>query len=211
MRKNSRARRGRVRMSSASYFDAHLHLGSPDDNGFDNLLKMVTDDLTCVGGNLVLNTASELHTVLQRASDVPPWLQLIPCLDLLDRFPEELRCGWVKLHPQIQRINPARIPTVVAQIQELRRQLKGVMVHCFPWGRDIEFNCSLELVSALAQAVPECWVLATHGGGYQSWEFRAHVGGLKNVLFDFSASLSYYAGSDLLRPLQRYLTYAPDR
>jgi predicted TIM-barrel fold metal-dependent hydrolase len=34
---------------------------------------------------------------------------------------------------------------------------------------------------------------------------------LSNVFFDFSATMTYYAGSDLLRPFQRYLLHSSDR
>ncbi len=211
MRNNSRARVGGIRMTPIRYFDAHLHLRNADEKGLDDLLRMIEADSACVGGNIVLNTTSELDIVLNNASKIPPWLQLIPSLDLVNDLPRELSCGWVKIHPQIQRIDRTKIPGVVAAVKRLGPRPKGVMVHCFPWGGDFAFNCSLELVAVLAQSISDCWILATHGGGYESWAFRAHVGGLRNVLFDFSASLSYYAGSDLLRPLQRYLTHSPDR
>lgn len=55
---------------------------------------------------------------------------------------------------------------------------------------------------ALAQAMPDMPVLATHGGGYESWAFRAHTGSLPNVLYDFSVTMAYYRGSDLLRPFR---------
>jgi Amidohydrolase len=198
-------------MKPVKYFDCHLHMRTPDNDGLDSLLAMLHSDPGCVGGNLILNTIDELQVVLQRQSDIPHWLQVVPCIDFFDRFPQNLDCGWVKVHPSIQRLTKADVVRLVAQAKRLKPRLRGVMVHCFPWGRDLDFNCSLELVSALAQAMPELFVLATHGGGYDSWAYRAHVGELKNVVFDFSATLAYYAGSDLLRPLQRYLTHSPER
>jgi predicted TIM-barrel fold metal-dependent hydrolase len=87
----------------------------------------------------------------------------------------------------------------------------GLMVHCYPWGKSLDYNTSLPLVLALAEAMPDTTILATHGGGYESWQFRSHAALFRNVIFDFSVTLSYYAQSDLLRPLQRYLRYSPDR
>ena len=93
---------------------------------------------------------------------------------------------------------------------ELTR-LKGLIVHCFPWGPNLRYCVSLPLVVALAQAFPNLPILATHGGGYESWAFRAHTGSLSNVLYDFSISLKYFRGSDLLGPFGVYARTRPQR
>jgi len=88
---------------------------------------------------------------------------------------------------------------------------RGVIVHAFPWGPELRFNVSLPLVIALAEAMPATTILVAHGGGYESWQFRAHVGALENVHFEFSVTLDYYAGTDSVAVLARYLTYSPRR
>jgi predicted TIM-barrel fold metal-dependent hydrolase len=105
----------------------------------------------------------------------------------------------------------AAIQPICHSLRELKDPPKGIIVHCFPWGSELHFNISLPLVIQLAHTLPQTSVLVSHGGGYESWAFRAHTGMLKNVLYDFSVTMSYYRGSDLLGPFQRYLRYSPER
>jgi Amidohydrolase len=194
------------------YFDCHLHLPSPDVSGLDQLLRYLdgTDDL--VGGNLILNTRAEIDLVYSQLRSLPSSLNIIPYYEATMDIPREfLRSGWYKVHSRIQRLELSAIQPICQSLSELEDKPKGIIVHCFPWGSDLQFNISLPLVIELARALPQTAVLAAHGGGYESWAFRAHAGMLKNVLYDFSVTMSYYRGSDVLRPFQRYLLHSPDR
>ena len=192
------------------YFDVHLHLPSPDDEGLGALLRHVESEKGMAGGLLVLNTPEEVEFAHKRLGSLPPTLGLLPYFDPSARFPEEFtRGGWYKIHPRISRVSAASVGALCEAAVASRP--RGLMVHCFPWGPELEFNVSLPLVIALARALPETQVLVSHGGGYESWAFRAHTGGLRNVCYDFSVTMSYYQGSDVLRPFQRYLRHSTGR
>jgi hypothetical protein len=192
------------------YFDVHLHLPSPDHAGLDRLLRHVDDEREMIGANLILNTAEEVAFVHQHLDALPPSIHVIPYFAVDADLPSELdRSGWYKIHPRISRISADKVTAIRESLASMSRQPKGIVVHCFPWGPEIEFNTSLALVVELARALPNSWVLAAHGGGYESWLFRAHAGSFKNVVFDFSVTMAYYQGADALRPFQRYLRFTP--
>ena len=195
------------------YFDAHLGLPSPDRAGLDALLRHLDGEQGFVGGNLILNTAREAELVARHLGELPPSLNTVPYYTPALDAPAELsRSGWFKIHPRLHGVEAADIPRIRDAIAAAAPAgLRGLVVCCFPWGGDLRYNVSLALVTEVARSLPELRVLATHGGGYESWQFRAHAGPLRNVFFDFSATMSYYFGSDLLRPFQRYLRHTPDR
>jgi hypothetical protein len=192
------------------YFDVHVHLPSPTRDGLDQLLRHVDDERDMIGANLILNTPEEVDFIYRHLDALPPSVHVIPYFSLDDELPVELdRSGWYKIHPRIGRISADKVGAITDALAGMSRQPKGIVVHCFPWGPDLEFNTSLPLVVELARALPNSWILAAHGGGYESWLFRAHAGSFKNVLFDFSVTMAYYQGADALRPFQRYLRFTP--
>ena len=192
------------------YFDAHLHLPRADLEGVEKFLELIDAAPDCVGGCLILNTPAEVAVVKDHMHLIPSKVALIPYFDPQTRHPNELKkAGWYKLHPSLHKLDQESIPALVSAL--VLEQPRGIMVHSFPWGPDLRFNVSLTLVLQLAKALPESRILVSHGGGYESWAFRAHAGGFQNIHFDFSMSLDYYEGSDLLRPLQRYLRFSRTR
>lgn len=192
------------------FFDVHLHLPSPDVQGLEAFLRFLENERGLLGGNLILNTAREVEVVESHLHRLPSKIVLIPYFQNGVCHSDRLReSGWYKVHPGLQKLDLESIPGLVSSLQ--KQPPKGVMVHCFPWGPELRYNISLPLVIELARALPSTTILATHGGGYESWAFRAHAGGFKNVHFDFSMTLDYYEGSDLLRPLQRYLRFSKSR
>jgi predicted TIM-barrel fold metal-dependent hydrolase len=192
------------------FFDTHLHLPTPDVAGVETFLEFVGSEPGLIGGNLILNTPEEVAAVAECIDRLPATIVLVPYLDVEATLPEPFgRSGWRKIHPTLQRIEADRIPTVVDAVRTAAP--RGVIVHSFPWGPELRFNVSLALVLAIARAAPETAVLVAHGGGYEAWPFRAHAGGLENVDFDFSMTLDYYEGSDVLAPLGRYLRFSPSR
>lgn len=194
------------------YFDAHLGLPNCSRKGMEALLRHVQNETGMVGANLILNTKKEVDTVLRYLEELPPTINIIPYYTPdFDAAPELKRSGWFKIHPRLQGFERHHIKDIVDTILSSPMKPKGMVVCCFPWGPEIKHNISLELVLELAKALPKMPVLATHAGGYESWQFRSHAGKLRNVFFDFSATMTYYYGSDLLRPLQRYLLHSSDR
>lgn len=192
------------------YFDAHLHIAEPSEEGLHRLLRFLEDDPNLVGGNLILNTPVEVELVYANSQLLPPSLNIIPYFDPVADFPREFtRSGWFKIHPSISNVTADRIADLTEAVAAARPQ--GIVVHAFPWGPTLGNNTSLAIVIAIARALPEMPVLVAHGGGYESWQFRAHAGMLPNVYFDFSVTMAYYQGSDLLRPFQRYLQYSRNR
>lgn len=194
------------------FFDVHLHLPTPDAAGLDALLRHLDEEPEMVGGNLILNTREEVDFAYANLGSFPRSLNLVPYYSATDEFPEEFtRSGWYKIHPRLSRVRREDVAALRDAIASSRARPKGVIVHCFPWGPELEYNTSLPLVIELARALPETFVLASHGGGYEAWAFRAHTGMLKNVLYDFSVTMFYYENSDILRPFQRYLLYSRER
>jgi hypothetical protein len=194
------------------YFDAHLHLPSPDESGLSALVRHIENEPHMLGGNLILNTPQEVEFTYENFRYLPPKLNLVPYFDPSIDFPEEFtRSGWYKIHPRINRITRDQISMLMDSILAVTPRPRGIMVHCYPWGPELQFNISLPLVIELAQAAPEMQVLVAHGGGYESWAFRAHTGMLRNVYYDFSVTMSYYQGSDVLQPFKRYLCHSSER
>ncbi len=192
------------------FFDVHLHLPTPDAAGLEAFLRLVESEPGLVGANLILNTGQEVAVVESNLHRLPSKVVVIPYFQPGVSHPEPLRrAGWYKLHPSVQKLELDSVPHLVSALRIEEPQ--GIMVHCYPWGPELRFNISLALVLELARALPDTIILATHGGGYESWAFRAHAGGFKNIHFDFSMTLDYYEGSDLLLPLQRYLRFSSSR
>lgn len=192
------------------FFDTHLHLPTPDEAGVETFLRLIAEQPGLVGGALVLNTKPEVAAVMSSLERIPPSIVMIPYFVPGDPVPLPVqRAGWFKVHPILHRIEESAIQELVAAIRV--QQPKGIMVHCFPWGSKLQYNISVPLVVALAEALPETIILATHGGGYESWAIRAHAGAFKNVHFDFSLTLDYYEGTDAVNPLVRYLHYSKSR
>jgi hypothetical protein len=192
------------------YFDVHLHLPSADEDGLAALLRHVEAQKEMLGGHLILNTAEEVEFAYRHAGSLPPALNVIPYFDPAADFPPEFtRSGWFKIHPRIAELTSKQVPALCEAVASAGP--RGLVIHCFPWGPELEFNISLPLVVGLARALPDTPILAAHGGGYESWQFRSHTGMLPNVFYDFSITMSYYEGSDMLRPFQRYLRYSTDR
>jgi hypothetical protein len=194
------------------YFDVHLHLPSADESGLEALIRHVEAETGMVGGNLILNTREEVEFAYKRLGSLPPSLNVVPYFDPAGDLPEEFtRSGWFKIHPRVSRIGRESVAPLLDAVLAAPRRPRGLMVHSYPWGPELEFNISLPLVIELARALPEAQVLVAHGGGYESWAFRAHTGMLRNVCYDFSVTMSYYQGSDVLRPFQRYLRHSTER
>jgi hypothetical protein len=191
-------------------FDVHTHMPEPSSDGLDAYLSFVENSRELIGANLILNTEEEVEVVLRNIERIPGNVVLIPYHPIDSNLPSEItRSGWYKIHPRIKKITPGNLSEFVESVIKLKP--KGVIVDCFPWGPELQYNVSLPLVLAIAKAMPKIFVLVAHGGGYESWAFRAHTGSLQNVLYDFSATLAYYQNSDVLRPYQRYLKYSADR
>jgi hypothetical protein len=194
------------------YFDVHLHLPSPDTKGLDAFLRHLDGEPHMMGGNLILNTPKEVDFVSKNLAKIPEIINLIPYYLPETQFPEEIQVSnWFKIHPRLRRFTARNIPEILDSLIALPIKPRGLIVDCYPWGTDLEYNINLPLVINLAKAFPDIYVLVAHGGGYESWEFRAHTGSFKNVIYDFSATLSFYQGSDILKPFQRYLKWSKDR
>jgi predicted TIM-barrel fold metal-dependent hydrolase len=194
------------------YYDVHLHLPSADRRGLDQFLRRGEAETALVGGNLILNTRPEVELICRYRAELPPHFTVVPYYHAVADLGNEVPySGWLKIHPRLSQLDSAKVPGVLEHLLALQPTPRGLIVDCFPWGPDLEYDVSLSLVIRIATAMPNTSILVAHGGGYQSWAFRAHTVSLKNTLYDFSATLSYYVGSDVLRPLQNYLRFIPER
>lgn len=201
-----------IEPSPLRFYDDHLHLPTPDDEGLDRLLRHVDAHPEMVGGNLILNTEEEVAFVEAHLDRLPPHLTLVPYYPFDGTLPSAVTAsGWYKIHPVMARLTEDDIPAVCETLRDPPNSPKGLIVHHYPWGANLQHEISLPLIIALARAMPATPIVATHGGGYESWPLRAHTGSLPNVLYDFAVTMSYYAGSDVLRPFQVYLRTRPNR
>ncbi|HJN15875.1 MAG TPA: amidohydrolase family protein [Armatimonadota bacterium] len=197
---------------SFTYYDSHLHLPSPDRDGIAALRRKVESEAGMWGGNLIVLTRDEAACVSANLAEVPSELTIVPYLAAEGELPPELtRSGWYKVHPTFMQIAPEAIAGVVGRARSMGTGLQGLIVHCFPWGPELRFNTGVELVVALAQALPEAPIVATHAGGCDAWRLYAHTIELDNVLYDFSITMHIYRGTDCVKPLQAYLRQTPDR
>jgi hypothetical protein len=197
---------------SFRFYDDHLHLPTADDDGLDRLLRHVDAHPEMVGGNLILNTEEEVAFVEAHLDRLPLHLTLVPYYPFGGALPPAVTtAGWYKIHPVMARLTKDDIPAVCEALRDSPSPPKGLIVHHYPWGADLGHEISLPLIIALARALPATPIVATHGGGYESWPLRAHTGSLPNVLYDFAVTMSYSAGSDVLRPFQVYLNTRPHR
>jgi hypothetical protein len=189
-----------------------LHIPTPDANGIDRLAAHVDHERGLVGGLVVLNTQQDVDCALRYHERLPARLWFVPYYRPGTVFPAELRqLGWYKIHPDVHRHSVDSIAGIVASVRERDPRPRGIMVHCYPWGTNLKAVISLPLVVALAETYPDLPILATHGGGYESWAFRAHTGGLPNVLYDFSVTLAYFQGADAVKPCGIYAAKRPQR
>ncbi|MDY7109216.1 MAG: amidohydrolase family protein [Planctomycetota bacterium] len=194
------------------FFDDHLHLPSPDQDGLDRLRAHAEAHPEMIGANLILNTREELGFVDTHLDALPPALQPVPFYPIDDDLPDwARRSGWYKIHPVLARLTADRIPPLGERLLTHDPPVAGLIVHCYPWGTSLDYEISLPLIIALARALPETPIIATHAGGYQSWAFRAHTASLPNVLYDFAVTMSYYKDSDALKPFTVYLQTRPRR
>lgn len=207
---------------SFSYFDAHLHLPSPDQDGLAALVGHLASQPGLVGGNLILNRPEEVEFAKRCDGGLPETVAVTVRFDAVapgsQSFFGRPFGGWVKVHPRLMGMGEGDLAATVEAVAALGPLLRGVVVDCFPWAdlhvpglREVHADISLPLVLELARRLPRVQVVAAHGGGYLSWAYRAHIASLPNVSVDFSASLHYYAGSDLLAPIGHYLRHSPER
>ncbi len=195
-----------MRRMKMKIFDVHTHLPGSGQEGLISYLSFIEHSPEVVGANLILNTEADVEVILKNIGKIPENVILIPYHPLNGQLPKDVtRSGWYKIHPRIRKMTYAQIPAIVESVVATRP--KGLIVDCFPWGMELEYNINLALVLALARAVPQTFILVAHGGGYESWAFRAHTSSLANIYYDFSATLSYYKSSDILRPYQHYMKF----
>ncbi len=199
-----------IKVKTMKVFDVHTHMPKPNSEGLDAYLSFLEHSTEVVGANLILNTEEEVEVVLKNIGKIPNNIILIPYYSVNSQLPAELiSSGWYKIHPKLKKITLINITAIVESVTTTKP--KGLIIDSFPWGTELEYNVSLPLVLAIAKALPETFVLVAHGGGYESWAFRAHTGSLQNVIYDFSATLAYYQNSDILKPYQRYLKFSTER
>jgi predicted TIM-barrel fold metal-dependent hydrolase len=195
------------------YYDTHIHIPSPDEEGLIKFLDYVKMNPLMLGGLLIMNDQKDVDFIAKNVDKIPSNFIIVPFYNYEDKkYPDAVTSsGWLKIHPVINRISKDDIPELIRFVKEKRPSVRGIIVHCFPWGAEMDYNFSLPLVLELNRNFPTLDILIAHGGGYESWQFRAHTGGIRNFIYDFSVTLKYYGGSDLVRPFQRYLIYSSDR
>jgi predicted TIM-barrel fold metal-dependent hydrolase len=194
------------------YYDAHLHLPSPDAAGVQKFFAHITMESKLVGGTLILNNVNEYEIAQQHVHKIPHHITTAFPFHLIASHHQFFTVpSWFKVHPRLHSLKASDIDTCIASFQLLAMPPAGIIVDCFPWGPVLEHNIHLPLVITLAQAFPQTPIIAAHAGGYESWAFRAHTMMLANVWYEFSFSAHFYLGSDLLKPLETYLSCVPSR
>lgn len=118
----------------------------------------------------------------------------------------------LKLHPRLQGFGLDDIDKIVPLVEKAAELLTPVLLDAFPAGRGF-FECrELELISGLAERVPEAKIIMAHAGGYRVIEGCLVAKAYRNVFVDLSFTPHYFRGSSIVQDLAYLITkVGPDR
>lgn len=112
---------------------------------------------------------------------------------LAERYP---LCG-LKLHPRRQGFANADFPAVKALVEEAANRGLPTLIDCFPYGKGALKDDSLELIDALADALPKASLIIAHMGGIRILEALIVARTSYTIYLDLSLIYSVYRGSHI--------------
>ena len=112
---------------------------------------------------------------------------------LVNRYP---LCG-LKLHPRRQGFSNKDFPAVEKLVTYAAGQGLPTLIDCFPYGPRALKDDSLELIAALAEAVPKASIIIAHMGGIRILEALIVARTSYTIYMDLSLVYSVYRGSHI--------------
>lgn len=110
-----------------------------------------------------------------------------------DRYP---LCG-LKLHPRRQGFTAKAFPAAKALVECAAGRGLPTLVDCFPYGKGALQDDSLELIAALAEALPKAPLIIAHVGGIRILEALIVARTSYTIYLDLSLVYSVYRGSHI--------------
>ena len=118
-------------------------------------------------------------------------------VEVFARQVEEQGAVGLKLHPRRQGITRAHWPLVRQLAQQAANYERPVLVDAFPYGRGALHDESLELVEAIAEAVPKAKVIIAHMGGHRILDALILARTSYTIYLDLSLIHQVYRGSHI--------------
>ncbi|MBI4354997.1 MAG: amidohydrolase family protein [Candidatus Omnitrophica bacterium] len=118
-------------------------------------------------------------------------------IEELERAVGQLKLKGLKLHPRLQGFGRNEYTQLVPLIQRAARLNVPVLIDAFPYGKELFETRAVELINALAEAVPDANLIMAHAGGYQLFEAFLVAKAHRNVFLDISYTLPYFRGSSI--------------
>ncbi len=112
---------------------------------------------------------------------------------IADRYPV---CG-LKLHPRRQGFSGKDFPAVKALVASAAGRGLPTLIDCFPYGAGALKDDSLELIAALAEALPKASLIIAHMGGIRILEALIVARTSYTIYLDLSLVYSVYRGSHI--------------
>ena len=110
---------------------------------------------------------------------------------------QELGLKGLKLHPRRQRFGRADFEKLLPLIAKAADLGRPVLMDGFPYGREQFDTREVELVNALATALPHARIILAHAGGCDVLRALLVAKANPNVFVDLSFTLQYYEGSSV--------------
>lgn len=133
-------------------------------------------------------------------ASVNPW-NTGAAMEELERAVHELGLRGLKLHPRLQEFGVDDLNLVRPLVERAAQLRIPVVVDAFPQGADWYKRREVEMIGALASAVPQATLIMAHGGGFRVWEAFVVLRSCRNVLIDLSLTPHFFRGSRIVQDL----------
>lgn len=193
--------------------DSHCHvapgagqLGARQDASEEAFLKAFDESPIDVAVLLpiepLIPTAFVLEVARKRPGRIACYGSVEPrrgfrCVGDLERLAAEHPIRGLKLHPRRQGITAVDFPVVRALTEKAAQLGLPVLVDSFPYGKGALRDDTLELIDALAEAVPEARLIIAHMGGIRLLEALIVARTSYSIFLDLSLVYSVYRNSHL--------------
>lgn len=119
------------------------------------------------------------------------------CLEELEAQKAQHPIVGLKLHPRRQGVSLSDLPLLAELVALAARLELPVLIDSFPYGRSTLHDDSLEVIAALAEAVPSATLIIAHMGGLRVLEALNVARTSYTIYLDLSLILPVYRGSHI--------------
>ncbi len=181
-------------------FDAHVHA----DNGLDGY------DGQAAGRNIIFNTVDQYR---KKASLLAPTDRLTLIFDFKSELPfilSEIKSNCLdalKIHSRVQKLRETDYPELIEQLAQVPSSLP-IIVDAFYHGPDLEIQPNLKGILKMIETYPDRSFVIAHAGGHHVLDYLFHLRGVRNVYFELSASLHFFADSALYNEFKRLISFS---